>query len=180
MPVMTKPNRESPAPDFTPVLVAPRADGWTPAKQVAFIEALGATGCVAAAAASVGMCRESAYRLRARPDAAAFRAAWEQAIGYGALRLGDAAMDRALNGVPVPIFYKGEQVGERRHFDERLTMFLLRTRDPLRNLTIAEQSGISWHATLEGIARRFHEAAAALFGRAPDQLSERDRPSNRA
>ncbi|MDQ3247361.1 MAG: hypothetical protein M3Q52_10845 [Pseudomonadota bacterium] len=29
--------------------------------------------------------------------------------------------------MPHPIFYKGEQVGEWRHFDERLTMFLLRT-----------------------------------------------------
>jgi hypothetical protein len=35
---------------------------------------------------------------------------------------------RALHGVPRPIFYKGEQVGERREYDERLTMFLLRWR----------------------------------------------------
>ena len=39
---------------------------------------------------------------------------------------------RALHGVPRPIFYKGEQVGEWRHYDERLTMFLLRTRRPDR------------------------------------------------
>ena len=32
------------------------------------------------------------------------------------------------NGVVRPVFYKGEQVGEWRHFDERLTMFLLRFR----------------------------------------------------
>jgi hypothetical protein len=30
------------------------------------------------------------------------------------------------------VFYKGEQVGERRHYDERLTMFMLRYRDPVR------------------------------------------------
>jgi len=35
-------------------------------------------------------------------------------------------------GVRRPIFYKGEQVGEYRHFDERLTMFLLRSRRPKR------------------------------------------------
>ncbi|MEO7634756.1 MAG: hypothetical protein ABIS38_03795, partial [Sphingomicrobium sp.] len=29
-----------------------------------------------------------------------------------------------------PIFYKGEQVGEWRHFDERLTVYLLATRRP--------------------------------------------------
>lgn len=172
---MTDANQDRGLRDFTPVPVTPRTDGWTPRKQVAFIEALGAMGCVAAAAASVGMCRESAYRLRARPEAGEFRAAWESALGYGALRLNDAAMDRAMNGVPVPIFYKGEQVGERRHFDERLTMFLLRTRDPLRNLTIAEQSDIRWNITLEGIARRFHDAIMGLFGGAPGRLPDRDR-----
>jgi hypothetical protein len=39
---------------------------------------------------------------------------------------------RVRRGVARPIFYKGEQVGEYRHFDERLTMFLLRTRRPQR------------------------------------------------
>ena len=38
------------------------------------------------------------------------------------------AMERSKNGVARPIFYKGEQVGEWRHHDERLTMFLLRFR----------------------------------------------------
>jgi hypothetical protein len=60
---------------FTPVAVAPRADGWTPEKQAALIEALAETSCVTTAAARVGMSGESAYRLRARPDAETFRAA---------------------------------------------------------------------------------------------------------
>jgi hypothetical protein len=42
------------------------------------------------------------------------------------------AIERTINGVPRPIFYKGEQVGEWRHYDERLTMFLLRSRRPAR------------------------------------------------
>ena len=37
-------------------------------------------------------------------------------------------MERSKNGVARPVFYKGEQVGEWRHYDERLTMFLLRFR----------------------------------------------------
>jgi hypothetical protein len=41
-------------------------------------------------------------------------------------------MSRSIKGVPRPIFYKGEQVGEWRHFDERLAMFLLRYRRPAR------------------------------------------------
>jgi len=39
---------------------------------------------------------------------------------------------RSIRGVVRPIFYKGEQVGEYRHFDERLTMFMLRHRKPER------------------------------------------------
>ena len=48
-------------------------------------------------------------------------------------RLSDAALARAINGVAVPVFHAGQQVGERRHYDERLTMFLLQRRDPVRH-----------------------------------------------
>jgi len=70
--------------------------------------------------------------LRRRPDAAAFREAWDAALDVGVARLSDAAMARALHGVATPVFYQGEQIGERRRFDEKLTMFLLRYRDPRR------------------------------------------------
>ena len=60
------------------------------------------------------------------------RLAWDAATDTAVARLNDAALSRAINGVPVPIFHGGEQVGERRHHDERLTMFLLRYRDPVR------------------------------------------------
>lgn len=148
---------------FTPVPVAPRADGWTPPKQAAFIEALAATACVATAAAQVGMSRESAYRLRARDGAEGFREAWEAAVDYAYHRLGEAAFDRALNGVPVPIFYRGEKVGERRHFDERLTQFLLRMRDPIRYTPMTQQIGFQWEFPLETFAARVHEGIARLL-----------------
>ena len=49
------------------------------------------------------------------------------------VRVGEeGAHDRARRGVARPIFYKGEQVGEYRHYDERLTMFLLRSFRPER------------------------------------------------
>ncbi len=115
---------------FTPVPVRPRAGGWSPERQVAFVEALAATGNVEAACRLVGMSTSAAYSLRARPDASAFREAWGIAIDYAVKRLADAALDRAINGEVTPIFYKGEQIGERRRFDNRLAMFLLRLRDP--------------------------------------------------
>ena len=47
---------------------------------VCFILMLARTGKVAAAARSVGMSRESAYRRRARPDGAPFARAWDRAL----------------------------------------------------------------------------------------------------
>ena len=118
--------------DFVPVGVRYRYDGWTPDKQLEFIERLADCGCVEEAAGAVGMSRTAAYALRRRGDAQAFRLAWDAAMDTAVARLDDAAMARAINGVPVPIFHGGEQIGEKRHFDERLTMFLLRYRAPQR------------------------------------------------
>jgi hypothetical protein len=50
-------------------LAAPRCNAdyrWTPSKALAFLEALACHGKVAAAARSVGMTAQSAYRLKAR------------------------------------------------------------------------------------------------------------------
>lgn len=113
---------------FEPVPLRPRHDGWTAEKQIAFIEALAETACVEEACRRVGMSDSSAYQLRRRPCGAPFRHAWDAALDYALHRLEQAALSRALNGVPRPVFYQGEQVGEWREYDERLTMFLLRFR----------------------------------------------------
>ena len=125
------PSSSRPAAQFEPVPLRPRADGWTPERQIRFIDALAETACVADACKAVGLSERSAYALRARPDAASFRGAWEAAVDLGLRRLGDALLSRAINGVVTPIFYKGEQVGERRKYDDRLAMFLLQRRDPV-------------------------------------------------
>lgn len=113
---------------FTPAPVRPRHDGWTVEKQYAFIEKLADCGSVTAACKHVGMSRESARRLRRRYSAKDFRDAWDAALDCGYAEVEEAAMERVRNGVARPIFYKGEQVGEWRHHDERLTMFMLRFR----------------------------------------------------
>ena len=109
-----------------------RHDGWTPAKQVAFLHALAASACVDEACRAVGMSASSAYTLRARPDAMSFRQAWEVTLDYALDVLADTMIGRAINGVATPIFYQGEQIGEKRRYDERLGLFLLRTRRPER------------------------------------------------
>jgi hypothetical protein len=68
-------------PSFHTVPVRIRADGWTPLRQAEFIGHLAETRSVRAAAERVGMARETAYRLRRKPGAASFRAAWDAALG---------------------------------------------------------------------------------------------------
>ncbi len=119
-------------PDFDPAPLRRRADGWTPEKQHAFIHALAESGCVEHACQRVGMSVQSVYALRRDLRAQSFRVAWDVALEVAVQRLSDAAFSRAIHGVARPVFYQGQQIGERRHFDERLTMFILRYRDPAR------------------------------------------------
>ena len=55
---------------------------WTSDRQAGFISLLFATGCVAHAAAAVGMSREGAYRLRARDGA--FAEGWDVVLAMRA------------------------------------------------------------------------------------------------
>lgn len=57
-----------------------RRDGWTAERQIAFLGALARARSVTSAAASVGMSRESAHRLRARKDCVLFAALWDRAL----------------------------------------------------------------------------------------------------
>jgi hypothetical protein len=57
-----------------------RRDGWTPMRQLRFLDGLARTRSVVKAAAFAGMSRESAYRLRERKDGALFAALWDQVL----------------------------------------------------------------------------------------------------
>ncbi|MEO5773546.1 MAG: hypothetical protein ABIQ32_05445 [Sphingomicrobium sp.] len=126
---------------FAPVPVRYRYDGWTPDKQIAFVEALAVGATVEEAARHVGMSVTSANNLRNRADAHHFREAWDAAQDTTMAQLEHAAGQRCIHGVPRPVFYKGEQVGEWRHFDERLTMFMLRNRRRARYGAWQDRSG---------------------------------------
>lgn len=115
--------------DFTPVpRKRNRHDGWTAERQRAFIEALARTGSVSHAANAVNMATEGAYQLRLHPKAESFRKAWAAALDFGIQWLEDAAIERALNGVIEPVFGRDGQIGERRRYNDRLLMFILRHR----------------------------------------------------
>ena len=109
-----------------PIAAPPRSgDRWTPDRMADFLRQLSATHSVSAAAQSVGMSRQSAYRLRSRLKGLPFDLAWDVAFHHSYDNLAHAALERALNGVEVPVFFKGAQVGSFRRHDERLTVALL-------------------------------------------------------
>lgn len=60
-----------------------RRDGWTPVRQLRFLEILLLTRSVTKAAGAAGMSRESAHRLRNRDPRGLFALAWDRALSAG-------------------------------------------------------------------------------------------------
>lgn len=95
-------------PDFDPVPPGRRRhDGWSDKRQRHFIAAIARTGCVARAAKATGMSVTSAYKLRRRPGAESFAAAWSLALADARRRAFEVAIDRAMTAVLVPRLYRG-------------------------------------------------------------------------
>ncbi len=148
-----------------------RDDGWTAERQRAFLEVLAACGSVAQAARSVGMSRESAYALRRRADARAFVQAWDAARALAVEHLTEVAWDRALHGQLRPVYYHGEQVGEIRHFDNRLLLALIAQNRAaagaaLPSAELVAEVAQDWGAALERVenGEPLAEPAAAPAG----------------
>lgn len=167
------PNQGNPIPDFTPVpRLKPRHDGWTPERQRAFIEALAATGSVTDASKSVNMAPVGAYALKRADSVGEFAAAWDAALDFGVGTLSDLAIDRIRHGTPVPVFYKGEQVGERRNYNERLHWLLLRNRMPQTYAPPSQEklSAAQTYAQREQWKREYTEENEAISQRWIDQM----------
>lgn len=127
------PDDSDPLLSFTPVPhAAPRRNSITPDLQRRFIAELAATGIVTQAARSIGKSMEALYKLRQRPGADGFRAAWDMAIDRGIARLEDCALARALEGEERPIISGGKLLGTWTRQNNALLMFLLRQRRPDR------------------------------------------------
>ncbi|WP_108812615.1 hypothetical protein [Sphingorhabdus sp. Alg231-15] len=114
-------------------LARPRArhDGWSPDRQVVFLEALARTGNVRAAARYAGLSRESAYKLRRRPDARAFARAWDAAIIHARDIFQDDLMDKGLNGWSEAVWHQGEEVGTRERWSAPLFLAALARLDKM-------------------------------------------------
>ena len=111
---------------FAPVPVRARHDGWTPARQIAFIHRLALCGSVSTSARAVGKTRKSVYDLRDRPGAESFAAAWDAALGMGQSAQLDRAIERSIAGEVKPYFYRGRKCGESVRFNEGLTLAVLK------------------------------------------------------
>src|SRR6478609_10511304 len=109
------PSRRAPSrrvPPFYPVPGLRRhSNGWLPARQADFLGYLAETGSVSAAAARVGMSRESAYRLRRREGAESFAAAWDAALGLPVRQVTvDDLIYLAYSGLIRPVMRRGRYV----------------------------------------------------------------------
>lgn len=100
---------------FTPVELRTQHNGWSPELQRRFILALARGAGPGEAARGVGRTRQSAYRLRSRPGAESFAAAWERALDFaGSVRAAAARAPLGRAGVEtllVPRYYRGRLVG---------------------------------------------------------------------
>lgn len=163
------------APALPDTIDPARHDGWTPARQAAFLRELAATHNVSAAARAVGMSRQSAYRLRARLHGTPFDKAWQAAFVSRFDALAEAALDRALNGTEVPHYYNGELVGTSRRYDERLTLALLAMRhDFVRPPRYTFYPENAYEADeLEALARRVEAGPAQWRANSEEELDAR-------
>lgn len=82
---------------FAPYLhKQPRRNSITPDLQRAFVARLAETGIVKSAAVHIGRSLEALYKLRQQPGAEGFASAWDEALGWGVMRIEDCAIERAL------------------------------------------------------------------------------------
>lgn len=106
-----------------------RHDGWTPARQRAFLIALGVGGCVTDACRAVGISTTSAYRAKARMPA--FAAAWDKSLARMSPVLEFAAYQRGVEGWDEPVFQGGKLVGHRKRYSDNLLRLLIHRADPI-------------------------------------------------
>lgn len=102
----------------SPPLRRARTTGWTADRQRQFIADLRDCGSVREACIRAGLSRASAYKLRERTDV--FAKVWDAAIACHQRELLDEAIHRLTTGTARPVKYKGQVVGNRTVYSDRL------------------------------------------------------------
>jgi hypothetical protein len=118
---------------FAPVPVRAQHNGWTPALQSRFILALARGAGPDEAARALGKTRQSVYRLRQKPGAESFAAAWDGAQDFARTAAAAGRVPAASRGgietVLVPRYYRGRLIGFVQREDLAGAMRLLRQLD---------------------------------------------------
>ena len=131
-PPARQPRRLPRVPPFYPVPVRSRRDGWTVPKQTDFLGRLIETGSVLGACEAVGMSRNSAYKLRARPEAESFAAAWDAALGLPVRKVTVQDLEFvAFEGLIRLRFFRGRYVGSSQRPDSSALLRLIGRLDRL-------------------------------------------------
>jgi hypothetical protein len=157
-----------------------RHDGFTPDRQRLFLDILSVCGVVADAARAAGVCRDTVYAFRNRPEARAFSLAWDAALLLARARMSDELMSRSLNGCIDRLYRNGELVAERHRHDNRLAMAVLARLDRQaeglgEGAAVARMIGQDWERFLGIVERGGGEAAVYLAERAPAVPKPEDR-----
>jgi hypothetical protein len=148
-----------------------RHDGWTNAKQRAFLEALAACGSVTQAARATNMSRQSAHSFRARRDGLGFKLGWDAAILNARAQLVDELYDRALYGQEETIS-RDPATNEvtRRRSDNRLGMSMLTRMDRMMSLDCNDEDAMvarivaqDFHAYLDMLETRTDARSIRTF-----------------
>jgi len=140
--------------------VAHPASQWTGEIKTLFLEALSQRGNVSAACRRVGLSTETAYRQRRRDSV--FARAWAAAMALGRRVTEEALADRAIDGIEEDVWYRGEVVGTRRKYDNRLLLAHMARLDA----AVTEEA--------QADADRFDELLALIAGEKPPEGSEID------
>lgn len=171
-------------PAFLPVPLRGRADGWTAARQAAFLGHLAETRSVVRAARAVGMARETAYRLRRRAGAESFARAWDVALGREVTPPSrkvtpDELARRALFGLLKPMLWRGRYVGIVEKPDNsalcRLAGRMLRAELAGRTAAVAGQGGRGFAARGASIAGGDGQGGDGARRPLPDRQNPRSR-----
>jgi hypothetical protein len=128
-----------------------RHDGWTPERTALFHEYLAVRGNVRAACARVGMSRDTAYRLRRRDGM--FARGWDAALLLARDSVAETLGDRAIDDIEEDVWHRGELMGTRRRYDNRLLLAHMARLDKLAE----QQAGF-------GDAERFDEILGCIAG----------------
>jgi hypothetical protein len=156
---------------------APRVDGWTPARQAAFLMTLSETGLVSQACAFAEMSVASAYALRREPRGAAFALGWQAAHLLARDRLEDVLLEAAITGIE-SVSTRVDGVARRRTLNGNLSMAVLNRLD--KRAAALDDCAISVARSIGGAFEAFltlvldggkADAIAAFLAAHPDPLA---------